>query len=158
MKLINKEIKLSVSIDEKLLTQLTEIGKKHYPNEFGGFLMGNYSDDLTQVNITNTVLPIKYKASKYQFERETTGINKTLKRYYEQIPKTYYIGEWHTHPDNLPIPSTTDINAINKIINNKDHTIQNPILLIIGYTKQSVEYGFYVHFKNKLYKYETIKN
>ena len=152
--MINKEIKLSISIDETLLIELTEIGKKHYPNEFGGFLMGYYSDDLKQLNITDTILPTKFKASKYQFERDITGIIETLKNHYEQAPKTYYVGEWHTHPNNLPIPSTTDINAINEILKHKDKSIQNPILLIIGYTKQSVEYGFYVPFKNKLYKYE----
>lgn len=149
---------MSISIDETLLTELTEIGKNQYPNEFGGFLIGYYSDDLKKLYITDTIQPTKYKASRYQFERDATGINETLKNHYEQIPKTYYVGEWHTHPNNLPIPSTTDINAINEILNHKDTSIQNPILLIIGYTKQSVEYGFYVPFKNKLYKYETIKN
>lgn len=154
MILINTEIKLSINIADSLLVKLTETGKKHYPNEFGGFLVGNYSDDLKQLNVTDIILPTKFKASKYQFERDTTGIDEILKTYYEQIPKTYYVGEWHTHPDNLPIPSITDINAINEILKHQDTSIQNPILLIIGYTEQNVEYGFYVPFKNKLYKYE----
>lgn len=154
MILINKELKLSINIADSLLDELTALGKKHYPNEFGGFLIGNYSDDFKQLNITSTILPTKFKASKYQFERDTTGIKETLKNYYEQIPKTYYVGEWHTHPDNLPIPSTTDIKAINEILEHQDTSIQNPILLIIGYTKQNVEHGFYVSFKNRLYKYE----
>jgi [CysO sulfur-carrier protein]-S-L-cysteine hydrolase len=152
--LINKEIKLSISIDGTLLKELTDIGKSQYPDEFGGFLIGNYSDDLKQLNITDTILPTKYKATKYQFERETDGINETLKNYYEQTPKTYYVGEWHTHPDNISIPSTTDISAINNILNYKGTSIQNPVLLIIGYNKQKVEFGFYVAYKNKLYKYE----
>lgn len=152
--MINKEIKLSISIDETLLIELTEIGKKHYPNEFGGFLIGYYSDDLKQLNITDSIQPTKYKASKHQFERDTIGINETLKSHYEQVPKKYYVGEWHTHPDNIPIPSTADIKALNEILKHKDTSIQNPTLLIIGYTKKKVEYGFYVHFKNKLYKYE----
>lgn len=154
MILINNEIKLSISIDETLLIELTEVGKKHYPNEFGGFLIGYYSDDLKRLNITDTILPTKFKASKYQFERDAIGVDESLKNHYKKIPKTYYVGEWHTHPDNLPIPSTTDINAVNEILNHKETSIQNPILLIIGYTKNKVEYGFYVPYKNKLYKYE----
>lgn len=145
---------MSININDKLLNKLTEIGKEYYPNEFGGFLVGNYSNDFKQLNITDTILPTKFKASKYQFERETTGINEILKIYYEQIPKTYYVGEWHTHPDDLPTPSITDMNAINEILKHQDTSIQNPILLIIGYIKQNVEYGFFVPFKNKLYKYE----
>ena len=156
--MINKEIKLSISIDETLLNNLTEIGKKHYPNEFGGFLIGYYSDDLKRLNITDTILPTQYKASKYLFERNTTGIKDILENHYEKIPKKYYVGEWHTHPDNLPVPSSTDIKAINEILKHKDTSIQNPILLIIGYNNHSVEYGFYVPLKNKLYKYETVKN
>lgn len=145
---------MSISIDEALLNELTEIGKKNSPNEFGGILIGAYSSDLKQLNITDTLLPTKYKADKNQFERHLTGINETLKNYYEKIPKVYYVGEWHTHPDNLPIPSMTDIKAINEILNHKDTLIQNPVLLIIGYNKQYVEYGFYVPYNNKLYKYE----
>ncbi len=154
MILINKEIKLSISITDTLLSELTNIGKSHYPDEFGGFLIGYYSSDLKQLNITATILPTIFKATKYKFERDTTGINETLINYYKQIPKTYYVGEWHTHPDNMPVPSTTDIKAINNILNHKGKSIQNPVLLIIGYNKQKVEFGFYVPYKNKLYKYE----
>ena len=150
----NQVIKLSISIGDDLLNRLTEIGKKHYPSEFGGFLIGNYSDDLKQLNITDTILPIRFKSTRYQFERNTNGINEKLRSYYEETPKKYYVGEWHTHPDNLPIPSLTDIKAMNNIVNHKDVSIQNPVLLIIGYDKNKVEIGFYVSCKNKLFKYE----
>ena len=49
-----------------------------------------------------------------------------------------------------------DIQAINDIINCKEVVILNPVLLIIGYNDVKVELGFYVKFKNKLYRYETI--
>jgi [CysO sulfur-carrier protein]-S-L-cysteine hydrolase len=148
------EIGLSISIDESLINELIDIGKKYYPKEFGGFLIGNYTDDFKELNITDTILPRKYKATKYLFQRDAVGIDGLLKSFYDEIPKKYYVGEWHTHPDNLPIPSSTDINAINTIINHKDVTIKNPVFLIIGYNRTEVELGFYVTFKNKLYRYE----
>jgi [CysO sulfur-carrier protein]-S-L-cysteine hydrolase len=148
------EIGLSISIDESLINKLIDIGKKYYPKEFGGFLIGNYTDDFKQLDITDTLLPRKYKATKYLFQRDAVGIDGLLKSFYDEIPKKYYVGEWHTHPDNLPIPSSTDINAINTIINHKDVTIENPVFLIIGYNRTEVELGFYVTFKNKLYRYE----
>ena len=77
-----------------------------------------------------------------------------LKSFYNETPKKYYVGEWHTHPDNLPILSNTDINAVNTINNYKEVAIQNPVFLIIGYSNTEVELGFYVSFKNKLYRYE----
>lgn len=149
-----KNLGLSLEIDDKLSSRLIEIGKKHYPNEFGGFLIGFYSNNQTHINITDTILPNKYKGTPYLFERDTIGINDQLKKFYDEEQKKYYLGEWHTHPDNLPIPSSTDIKAIKTIANHAEVSIKNPIMLIIGYNKTEVELGFYVQFKNKLYRYE----
>lgn len=148
------KIGLSIEADDELLNSLVENGKSHYPNEFGGFLVGYYSDDNRHLNITDTILPKSFKASKYSFERSTQGIEKKLGIYYKKIPQKFYVGEWHTHPDNTPIPSMTDISAINAIINNQNACLANPVLLIIGYSKTKVDFGFYVWFENKLYRYE----
>lgn len=149
-----KRIGLSIEADYELLDSLTKIGKSHYPNEFGGFLVGHYTEDNKHLHITDTILPKSFKASKYSFERSTKGIEKKLGSYYKDTPKKFYVGEWHTHPDNSPIPSVTDIAAINVIINNQNAFITNPVLLIIGYSKTKADYGFYVWFENKLYRYE----
>ncbi len=151
----NKEIGLIINIEDALLSNIIDIGIQHYPNEFGGFLIGYYSNSQTQLNITDTILPNKYKATPYLFERDTMGIEDKLKNFYNQNPQKYYVGEWHTHPNNLPIPSNTDINAINSITNYKDVSIKNPVMLIIGNNKTKIELGFYVQFKNKVYKYES---
>lgn len=148
------KIGLSLEADDKFLEHLVAIGKKHYPNEFGGFLIGYYSDDNKHLYITHSILPKNFKASKYSFERSTKGIEKEFNKYYNENTKKFYVGEWHTHPDNSPIPSTTDISAINAIIKNQDTSIKNPVLLIIGYSKTQVDFGFYVWFENKLHKYE----
>jgi integrative and conjugative element protein (TIGR02256 family) len=149
-----KELGLTLEIEDNLLSNIIDIGVQHFPNEFGGFLIGNYSYDQTHLSITNTILPNKFKGTPYLFERDTIGIENKLKQFYAEEPKKFYLGEWHTHPNNLPIPSGTDINAINSIANHKEVSIKNPIMLIIGYNKTKVELGFYVQFKNKLYRYE----
>ena len=149
-----EKIGLSIEADDDLLNKLVENGKSHYPNEFGGFLIGYYSDENKHLHITDTILPKSFKASKYNFERSTKGIEKKLGNYYKETPEKFYVGEWHTHPDNSPIPSGTDISAINAIINNQNACLTNPVLLIIGYSKTKVDFGFYVWFENKLYRYE----
>lgn len=145
---------LTLEIDDDLLSSIIDIGKKHYPNEFGGFLIGYYSDEQKHLKITDTILPNKFKGTPYLFERDTVGIEVKLKQFYEERPEKYYIGEWHTHPNNLPVPSSTDIRAINAIVNHAEVSIKNPIMLIVGYNKTKVELGFYVQFKNKIYRYE----
>lgn len=148
------ELGLTMEIYDKLLSTIIEVGMQHYPNEFGGFLIGNYSQTQTHLRITDTILPNKFKGTPYLFERDTIGIDDKLKKIYTEDPKKYYLGEWHTHPNNLPIPSSTDIDAINSIANHPEVSIKNPLMLIIGYDKTKVELGFYVQFKNKLYRYE----
>ncbi len=150
-----EKIGLSLAIDDELLNSLIEKGKSHYPNEFGGFLIGYYSDDNRCLHITDTILPKNFKASKCSFERTTKGVDKKLNKYYEETPKKFYIGEWHTHPNCSPVPSSTDISAINAIINSQNACLANPVLLIIGYSETQVDFGFYVYFENKLYKYGT---
>jgi [CysO sulfur-carrier protein]-S-L-cysteine hydrolase len=151
----SNKIGLIISVEDSLLSNIIDIGEQHYPNEFGGFLIGHYSNNQTQLNITDTILPNKYNATPYLFERDTIGIEDKLKNYYSENPQKYYVGEWHTHPNNLPIPSGTDIKAINAITNHNDVSIKNPVMLIIGYNKTKIELGFYVQFKNKLYRYES---
>jgi len=149
-----KKIELTIEADDVLLNNLVEKGKSYYPNEFGGFLIGYYSDGNRHLHITDTILPKSFKASKYFFERSTKGIENKLNKCYKESPQKMYVGEWHTHPDSSPIPSLTDISAISAIVNNQNSNIANPVLLIIGYSKTRVNFGFYVWFENKLYRYE----
>lgn len=149
-----KELGLTLDIDGGLISNLIDIGKKHYPNEFGGFLIGYYSESQTHLRITDTILPNKYKGTPYMFERDAIGVEDRLKQFYSEELKKYYVGEWHTHPHNLAIPSTVDIKAVNSIADDPEVSIKNPTLLIIGYDKNKVELGFYVQFKNKIYRYE----
>jgi len=154
VKLVNKETGLRISIEQSLIDTLVLYGRNQYPKEFGGVLVGYYSDDKRMVNIIDSILPIDFKSTKTTFERGVEGLKEALEEYYKQNPSLVYIGEWHTHPDNSPIPSATDISAMNTIINSKHTFITNPVLLIIGYSKSSVTFGFYVWFENKLFRYE----
>src|SRR5690606_18819086 len=129
------KIGLSIDADDELLSFIVEKGKGHYQNEFGGFLIGYYTEDYKHLRITDTILPKYFNSTKYSFERSTKGIAKKLGTYFEETPKKFYVGEWHTHPDSSPIPSITDISAINAIINNQNACLANPVLLIIGYSK-----------------------
>lgn len=127
---------------------------RHYPKEFGGILMGYYSDDLRTCNVTDIILPNNYKSSQYNFERGDDGLYEIMEMFYNKNPKQIYIGEWHTHPDMLPIPSATDKNALNEIINNSQVNINNPILLIIGNKKTGYSFACYVQYKNNLYVFK----
>lgn len=143
-------------MSDLLIERLIEAGKAHYPKEFGGILVGEYSADFRQLNITDSVLPQTktFKATHTLFERNSKGMEKELKKLYRENPPKYYIGEWHTHPDNLPFPSVTDLQAMRSIVNYPRVEIKNPVLMIIGYSSIKIEIALYVYTDNKLYHYE----
>ncbi len=155
MKYKLKEFALELQVEDDMLEKLTEIGKAHYPNEFGGFLIGFYSNDKKVLTLTDTILPNKYKATPSLFERDTKGVKQYFKDFYKESPKKYYVGEWHTHPENRAVPSITDIKAIHSIRNDIGVAILNPVLLIIGCNNTEVEISFYILIKDKLYRYES---
>jgi integrative and conjugative element protein (TIGR02256 family) len=152
----SKEIDLNIEIAESLIEKIRQIGLKHYPKEFGGIFIGNYSQDKKTVLLEDTLLPKKYKSSKYSFERGSAGLKEKLLNLYNQEKPQLYVGEWHTHPDSSVTPSITDVAALNEIVQHDEVNICNPIMLIVGLTVKKIELGFYVYFKNKIYKYETI--
>jgi len=150
-----KDIALELQVEKRLIQELATIGKAHYPNEFGGFLIGYYSDDKKVLTITDTILPKKYKSTPSLFVRDNIGVKQHFRNFYKEHPKKYYVGEWHTHPHYKAVPSLTDINAIHSIRESEDVAILNPVLLIIGYNATEIEIGCYVLIKDKLYKYEN---
>lgn len=157
MKLKNEEIGLAINIGDDLIKQLCAYGLSHYPNEFGGLLLGCYSEDYETVLIQDTILPKKYTSSKYFFERGIKGLTTKLKSSFKRTPGLIYIGEWHTHPNNPPVPSIADLIALREIVQHDKVFIKNPVLLIISIDNKHYELGFYVQFKNDIFRYAEEK-
>jgi [CysO sulfur-carrier protein]-S-L-cysteine hydrolase len=153
----NEEIGLNINIGNDLIDKICQIGLEHYPKEFGGILIGAYSEDRKTVLIKQILLPEKYKSSKYSFERGSEGFKEKLISLYNLDEPQVYIGEWHTHPNSSTYPSNTDIAAFKEIVKYDDVNICNPIMLIIGLTLTKIELGFYVYLNDKIYKYGKIE-
>ncbi len=155
MKLINKHKELELVIEDKLIKKMSSIAIGHYPNEYGGFLVGNYSSSRKSLTITDCILPTKYKSHQFIFERSTDGIEKRLNELFSCENKQYYVGEWHTHPNGSTNYSSTDLNAMINIANNDSIRIKNPILLIISINKEKMSgFDFYLYDNKKLLRYE----
>lgn len=154
MKLVNKYLELDLYIEDDLIKKLTVEGRKYFPSEFGGILIGRYSENKKELFVTETILSEPQKLSRYKFDRRIPDLRNTLKQFYKQEPSLHYVGEWHTHPDNLPIPSKTDWKAMCEITNHNEVLIENPILIIIGLTLVAYNLKVYVFNEQKLYEYE----
>jgi len=153
--LFNKEIEVSIEIEKTFLNNLMKEGRKHYPKEFGGFLIGYYSEDQKVLRITKNIFPKKYYNTSSLFIRNSEGIESDLKKLHSNTPSEYYIGEWHTHPNGSSMYSNTDLNAMKKIVQCSSVQIKNPILLILSIMNDEArDFSFYLFNDNKLSKYE----
>ncbi|MDR7017067.1 Mov34/MPN/PAD-1 family protein [Acinetobacter sp. 3657] len=71
--------------------------------------------------------------------RSRFSVNRIGKHHQEKVDKAFresngtwqYLGEWHTHPENIPSPSMVDYNSWKKYLSSSDPLI----LIIVGRTK-----------------------
>ena len=138
---------LQLNFSEKLISDLSEIAIKAYPNEIGGLLIGKYSADLKSLNVTEFLLPTNYHSSPISFIRNIDSLISKLKALFSV--NKHYIGEWHTHPDGSSQYSTTDLNAMINIANTDSVSIENPILLIVALSSNKIEEYTFYHYKEK---------
>lgn len=154
MKLVAKDTNLKLVIDSDVINEIKNIGIKKHPNEFGGFLVGKYSNDLNTLTITNFLLPKKYLSQPMSFKRSIDGISGILEDLFI-TKEEYYVGEWHTHPNGSSSYSSTDFNAMKSIAEFETVNIKNPVLLILSISKgRCDEFTFYYYKNEKLIPYE----
>lgn len=156
MKLQTRHLGLQITIDDDLLNLLEREARRFYPNEYGGILIGKYSEDQMNVVISETILSVAKNLSQSKFERSVDLAK--LVTFYNQFPKLIYIGEWHSHPNASCNPSITDLKAMFEIATHEEVLIENPILLIISIYEKSFDFRFYVYCEEKIYQYEESNN
>lgn len=71
------------------------------------------------------------KSSRFNFIRAKKSAQKAINKYFKESGgKKIYLGEWHSHPEDLPMPSQLDCKSIKEqIIFNKLNS--NTIFMII---------------------------
>lgn len=154
MILRNKHNNLEIVFEDSLLKEIETIATEHYPNEFGGFLLGKYSEDFKSVVIESIILPNKYKASPTLFQRSTKDLEKLFKKEYHDNNR-YYIGEWHSHPNGSTMYSTIDLSTMVEAVDSDEVQIKNPLLLIVSiFNKKMQAFTFYYYSEKKLLPYE----
>lgn len=105
--------------------------------EAGGILLGRRRGKHLEV-VLATEPTQDDKRSAYSFIREAAGHAELAKSAWLQGEKQIdYLGEWHTHPQTAPIPSTIDRREWSKLV--QQHPAEAPVLVIVvGTTKMYV--------------------
>lgn len=101
--------------------------------EAGGILLGHRRGKHLEV-VLATEPTQEDKCSAFSFIREAAGHAELAKSAWLQGGKAIdYLGEWHTHPQTTPIPSTIDRREWNKLV--QVHPTKSPFLVIVVGTK-----------------------
>lgn len=123
--------------------------------EAGGILIGRENAGNTNLVIEYITEPMsKDKRSRYRFLRQDTGHIDFFEKLYNENEGIYgYIGEWHTHPENIPHYSFIDSNNWRRI--GKKIKSEKQYHLIVGI--QEIGIWEYDMITKKIVKLDSIK-
>lgn len=97
--------------------------------ESGGVLLGTVHERGMLVTVATTPTPLD-RQLRYLFERLPFGHRAVAKRLWHSTGgTTRYIGEWHTHPQDIPTPSAIDLEEWRKLANVRAD--KRPLLAVI---------------------------
>jgi integrative and conjugative element protein (TIGR02256 family) len=102
------------------------------PLETGGILVGHYTPDLAEAQITlATSSSSDSYLSRFRFIRGIRGLKALLDKLWHS-DSGHYLGEWHFHPYALPTPSSIDRERMGRISNDPHYSCSRPVLIIVG--------------------------
>lgn len=105
---------------------------QHEGNELCGVLMGSQVDD-NCYRISKISPPCVKYHTRCGCERDAIMANHFIGEDYEQSEQTrFYIGEWHTHPENNPIPSTVDYSSIEENYQTASLVVPFLFMIVVG--------------------------
>jgi [CysO sulfur-carrier protein]-S-L-cysteine hydrolase len=126
--------KLKVLLSQNSLRKLSRLAKTNFPNETGGTLLGHYTNSMKIAVITEITRSKKNaKTSPVSFIRPSDhGESIENKKIIRAKGKLFYLGEWHSHPNGNPHPSTNDLRSLMFLAVHPNVPADTPIMLIIG--------------------------
>ena len=146
---LNSDFKLNINLPDELFKKMTYICNQSYPNETGGIIIGQYSEDCLTANISEITSPtIDTVKRRFSLKRGINGLKEKLDALWEN--NNYYLGEWHYHPNASATPSKTDINQMIALSKYEKLNCPEPILIIIGGNKTNWTKCAYVIIKDTL--------
>lgn len=111
--------------------------------EAGGILMGRFNSQTKAMLVDELTTPmLRDKRKRIHFYRSNSH-DKSLKKYWRKT-HSYggLLGLWHTHPENMPTPSATDIDDLHKQLTRSTYVANRLVYIIVGITHIGVWIGY----------------
>lgn len=117
-------------------------------NESGGQLFGKEENGI--IYVFRATGPYKTdKRSRFSFRPNRTREQREINRFYSR--GLHFLGDWHTHPEQNPTPSTIDLKNIQDCYSKSSHKHGGFLLLIIGTNPKANTIWLSIH-NSKRYK------
>lgn len=138
MNIVDCIIEVTTEVVEALQSMCQRSG-----NENVGILLGSkISEKHYRINRVSEPCVLIDSSTRCGCIRDANKANEIIKREFESSNrKRVYFGEWHTHPENIPTPSTVDISSIRDVFYKSEIAIDGVFLAIVGC--ESIYWGFY---------------
>jgi len=104
--------------------------RHHYDAEAGGQLFWEYAPEGHKRIAKVTGPRSTDRRSRTSYKADSRVEQKEIDDFYEQ--GIYWLGDWHTHPEPFPRPSSTDIRTIKKIYSSTKRPAPGYLLVIVG--------------------------
>ncbi|EPF90584.1 hypothetical protein GCM10025882_35640 [Acinetobacter gyllenbergii] len=140
-----------VEFSPEVLEHLEKYKQKScFSREAGGQLFGSY-------NGHNTTKIIGITGPRPQDWRTRFGYVPNAKAEQAEIKENYklglhFLGDWHTHPQDIPFPSSTDENSMKKLVKESIHDFVGFLMIIVG--RKTFPEGLYVSFHTATHSYK----
>ena len=138
------EIRLSKKAWKEMAAVIRESRRKRGPTpETGGLLFGKRDDALRIIWIDDAIGPPPDSICRP--EKFVCGVQGTqeahAKRAQRSRGSTEFIGMWHTHPRDLPLPSQTDLSGMAQLLTSGEAPPLRSLMLIVGWVEDEVMLG-----------------
>jgi integrative and conjugative element protein (TIGR02256 family) len=125
--------KLEIS-SHALSQMLAHVQDTRCKPEAGGVLIGRYIASSLDIIIDEVTVPMKGdRRRRFWFWRDRKRHQHALDQIWlESAYTSTYLGEWHTHPEDIPTPSNTDIKSWQRHLKNDTFSGDTLFFIIIG--------------------------
>ncbi len=125
-----------------------------HSTEAGGQLFGYINK--SEIQIVLATGPYKRdQRGRYYYRSHETSAQKEIENYSKE--GLFYLGEWHTHAEDFPTASSSDIDAMNKLLMHSKLNVNGLLMLIVG--RSTSLSGYYISLFNggHIYRWELYK-
>lgn len=124
----------TIIIEQNVINLFNTFRQTEQKLESGGILLGEIYDN--EVRIKKASIPTNFdSSSRYRFNRNKKSAQLIANYEFKNSGGTIiYLGEWHTHPENIPTPSSTDIKMITTQFQKNKINETFLLMIIVGLT------------------------